>query len=70
MSRGFDDLCPLEKKRGLGYNKVASDNLSDLRCKLQALDGLNSAYKGLGGNNSAYSLLGRDVRKAIEEENY
>jgi hypothetical protein len=27
-SRGFDDLCPLEKKRGLGYNKVASENLS------------------------------------------
>ena len=26
--------------------------------------------KGLGGNNSTYSLLGRDVRKAIEEENY
>jgi hypothetical protein len=27
-SRGFDDLCPLAKKRGLGYNKVASENLS------------------------------------------
>jgi hypothetical protein len=38
-------LCPLAKRRGVGYNKVASDDIADFVDKPQALDRLNSAYK-------------------------
>ena len=44
---GLPPYC-LDEKRSLGYNTIASDNLSDLRLKPQALDGLDSAYKRLG----------------------
>ena len=36
-------LCPLAKKREVRYNKVASDDFSDLRWP-SGSDGLNSAH--------------------------
>jgi len=35
----FSSLCLLDERGNFGYNKVASDNLCDLRLKPQALDG-------------------------------
>ena len=47
VSRGKGKVT-LDRKGGLGYNKVPSDDFSDLRFKPQGLDGLDSVYLSKG----------------------